>query len=65
MERTTSRRRAHRGGVGSLPVAAFVASLLPCPASAGSPYTMDDPEPVELHHWEVYVASQNYFAPGG
>jgi hypothetical protein len=28
-------------------------------ALAGPPYTTDDPEPVDLHHWEVYVASQD------
>jgi hypothetical protein len=27
-------------------------------ARAGPPFLTDDPEPVELHHWEVYVASQ-------
>jgi hypothetical protein len=27
-------------------------------AWAGPPFTTDDPEPVEYHHWEVYVASQ-------
>jgi hypothetical protein len=26
-------------------------------AWAGPPFVTDDPEPVELHHWEVYVAS--------
>lgn len=26
-------------------------------AHAGPPYITDDPEPVELHHWEVYLAS--------
>jgi hypothetical protein len=25
---------------------------------AGPPFVTDDPEPVELHHWEFYVASQ-------
>ena len=27
--------------------------------SAGPPYDTDDPEPVELHHWEFYVASRS------
>jgi hypothetical protein len=27
-------------------------------ATAGPPYLTDDPEPVELRHWEVYAASQ-------
>ena len=26
-------------------------------ALAGPPFVTDDPEPVDLHHWEVYVAS--------
>lgn len=25
---------------------------------AGPPFVTDDPEPVELHHWEAYIASQ-------
>ena len=29
-------------------------------ASAGPPYITDDPEPVELHHWELYLASQSF-----
>jgi hypothetical protein len=50
--------------------AAFVASILLAaslagPASAGPPYTTDDPEPVELHHWEIYLASQDFFTSGG
>ena len=27
-------------------------------AAAGPPYATDDPEPVELHHWELYLAAQ-------
>ncbi len=27
-------------------------------AWAGPPFVTDDPEPVELHHWEVYLSSQ-------
>ena len=27
-------------------------------AWAGPPYMTDDPEPVPLHHWEIYLASQ-------
>jgi hypothetical protein len=36
------------------------ASLLFCPRAsrAGPPFVTDDPEPVELHHWEFYFASQ-------
>jgi hypothetical protein len=28
------------------------------PAMAGPPFQPDDPEPVDLHHYEFYVASQ-------
>ena len=36
-----------------------VAFLLAVAASAGAgpPFITDDPEPVELHHWEVYISS--------
>jgi hypothetical protein len=39
--------------------------FVPATALAGPPYTTDDPEPVELHHWEVYLASQATFGSGG
>lgn len=29
-------------------------------ALAGPPYITDDPEPVEYHHWELYLASQTF-----
>ena len=32
---------------------------------AGPPYVTDDPEPVELRHWEVYGASQLLHDPDG
>ncbi len=33
------------------------AVLAPARALAGPPYTTDDPEPVELRHWELYLAT--------
>lgn len=41
-----------------------------CAAAAGSlwagpPFTTDDPEPVELHHWEVYVGTMEGSDPTG
>src|SRR5438132_10901765 len=30
-------------------------------ALAGPPFFTDDPEPVEEHHWEYYLASQRVF----
>ncbi|HEY9723104.1 MAG TPA: hypothetical protein V6D47_13930 [Oscillatoriaceae cyanobacterium] len=43
------------------PSAAMLAALvgligLPSRAWAGPPFITDDPEPVELHHWEFYLA---------
>jgi hypothetical protein len=39
--------------------------LFPNLAWAGPPFTTDDPEPVEYHHWEVYLASQTAHSPDG
>jgi hypothetical protein len=36
----------------------FSAIVATSPAWAGPPFLTDDPEPVELGHWEFYVASQ-------
>jgi hypothetical protein len=33
---------------------AVAALLAATPAVAGPPYDTDDPEPTELHHWEIY-----------
>jgi hypothetical protein len=51
-------------GMGKLPIptglAAQIALLLVLvspSAQAGPPFVTDDPEPVEYHHWEVYIAS--------
>lgn len=30
-------------------------------ATAGPPFSTDDPQPVDLHHWEYYIASVNTF----
>ena len=35
--------------------ALWVTVLIPSSAFAGPPYRTDDPEPVELHHWEFYT----------
>ncbi|MDE1985169.1 MAG: hypothetical protein KGJ53_01520 [Alphaproteobacteria bacterium] len=37
-------------------IAAFTA-MSALPALAGPPFITDDPEPVDLHHWEVYAFS--------
>lgn len=46
--------------------AAVTASLLAfsSAATAGPPYDTDDPEPTELHHWEIYVFNAGDTAAG-
>ncbi len=39
--------------------------LVPATASAGPPYVTDDPEPVEYHHWEFYLATQHELTRDG
>lgn len=39
---------------------AVVSLSLAGAAYAGPPFLTDDPEPVELHHWEFYLATQQY-----
>ncbi len=41
------------------------AALAPAAARAGPPYATDDPDPVELHHWEVYLAGTATHDEGG
>jgi hypothetical protein len=53
-----SSRRSRWWRIGA--IASFGAAIwtsLAGHAEAGPPYVTDDPEPVELHHWELYVAS--------
>jgi hypothetical protein len=44
-------------------IAGFVL-LFPLGAVAGPPYVTDDPEPVELHHWEFYLATIDQWSRG-
>jgi hypothetical protein len=48
--------------LGSLGLAVFLVSST---ASAGPPYTTDDPEPVDYRHWELYLASQSFHDKDG
>jgi hypothetical protein len=43
---------------------ASVILLVSARAAAGPPYDTDDPEPVELHHWEVYLATHQSLTRG-
>lgn len=45
----------------SLALAAVL--LPPSQVRAGPPFYTDDPEPVELHHWELYLATQDQWTP--
>lgn len=43
---------------GGITTAAFIAAVLSCGAIAtwaGPPFMTDDPDPVPLHHWELYT----------
>ena len=44
---------------------AAVTLFLAGTAYAGPPFVTDDPEPVELHHWEIYLATQQYHSADG
>ena len=45
-------------------LAGFILLALVTPAFAGPPYITDDPEPVDLGHWEVYGFSAGAFGHG-
>src|SRR6516165_9477711 len=49
----------------ALAPALAVLLLVPAGALAGPPFVTDDPEPVELHHWELYLATQQFHDSGG
>ena len=38
---------------------------IPETGAAGPPFKTDDPQPVDLHHWEFYLASQQTFEVHG
>ena len=40
-------------------------TLLAQTSDAGPPYVTDDPEPVDLHHWEINLAIQEYHSDDG
>ncbi len=63
--RVPHRTRAALQRLASAVGVAALLALAPTPARAGPPYTTDDPEPVELHHWEVYLSSLSEFSHQG
>jgi hypothetical protein len=42
-----------------------LAALVPHAGRSGPPFKTDDPQPVDFHHWEFYLASQQEFAQHG
>ncbi len=68
LDRWIARALGQRGRRAKLVMLGIVA-LLCLPGSkaalAGPPFITDDPEPVDLHHWEVYIASQRSNTPTG
>jgi hypothetical protein len=51
-------QRIARRSASFLAVSGICIAIAAVPAWAGPPYLTDDPEPVELRHWEFYLASQ-------
>jgi hypothetical protein len=47
-------RMDKRNGHAALCCAGLLAVTIAQPAYAGPPYLTDDPEPTDLHHWEIY-----------
>ena len=43
---------------------AFMLCLAATAAQAGPPYVTDDPEPTDLHHWEIYSFGAGTKTPG-
>ena len=43
----------------------LIVASLPRAGIAGPPFKTDDPQPVDFHHWEFYLASQQEFAQNG
>jgi hypothetical protein len=57
-DREIRRRREPRGRWRATTFAMGLSVVAASSAWAGPPFLTDDPEPVELGHWELYVASQ-------
>jgi hypothetical protein len=43
----------------------LIAAFLPQAGKSGPPFKTDDPQPVDFHHWEFYLASEQEFAHQG
>jgi len=63
MKGSQSVNKTRRSAASSL--AAALLLFAPAFAQAGPPYVTDDPEPVELHHWEAYLATLAAFGADG
>jgi hypothetical protein len=42
--------------------ALLILECMPQTGRAGPPFKTDDPQPVDFHHWEFYLASEQVFA---
>jgi len=54
--------RLRRDNLRQLPLCVLFCAALSTTASAGPPFKTDDPEPVDLRHWEFYLASVGQYA---
>ncbi|MEO7336312.1 MAG: hypothetical protein ABIV63_07005 [Caldimonas sp.] len=59
------RPRASQRCCATLAAMALLSMWAASPALAGPPFVTDDPEPVELHHHEFYIASQQTLGADG
>jgi hypothetical protein len=57
--------RLPRAGRVAAPWLGALLALAASTAFAGPPFQTDDPEPVDVHHYELYLATQQTLASGG
>jgi hypothetical protein len=55
--------RAATGGIALLAAAALL--FAPCALKAGPPFFSDDPDVIDFRHWEMYLATQDFFTRDG
>lgn len=65
IKKIDSLKRRRKFTAGLLPTAFAGMFFMTCPAWAGPPFVTDDPEPVEYHQHEMYVASDWVSAQDG
>jgi hypothetical protein len=54
----------HSPFLSAIALAAFLVLGISHPIQAGPPFFTDDPEPVELHHWEINFGTMDFHSSG-